>query len=66
MAKKKLKFFMLTYDFVTILEVIGALYIFFYLAQIIRGSPLVIGLIFILIAFVIRFFDYNLRNYKFS
>lgn len=62
MAKKKFKIDILAHDISNIFQIIGALYLFFYFAQVIRGSPLTIGIIFIIIGFVIKFFYVNYRK----
>lgn len=62
MANKKIKFYSPLFDIANLLEIIGAFYIFFYLAQIIRGSPLVIGIIFVVIGYIIKLIDMKFRK----
>ena len=65
MAKKKsLKIGFLVWDIANIIEIIGALFIFFYIAQVVRGNPLVIGLIIVAVAFIIKVLDYNIRKFS--
>ncbi len=62
MPKRKFKIHDPFFDISNILEIIGALYLFFYFAQIIRGSPLVLGIIFIIVGFVIKELELYFRR----
>jgi len=62
MAKTKFKIHNPLFDIANILEIIGALYLFFYIAQVIQGSPLVIGIILIVIGYIIKLVDMKFRK----